>query len=536
MQMDRLFHFLGDMSENPLILLFMICAFSLVVFLLKNLFRYLALYFLSDVKKGVVRDLRLKLFSAMLEMPQERLEKYKKGHFLSVSSNDLMEIEYGIMFFMESMIKEPLLILITIISLFLISPGLTLIVLLILPFSVGIIALATRKLKNVSFKAQENLSEITSFTEDSLSGMKTLKAFNAEEKFKSKYNTLNQSQYHLSLKALRKRDLASPLSEFLGLGIVVLILFTGGYWVLVKKSLAPELLITYILILSQVISPAKAFTNAFAFIKKASASLLQIQEFLDFPKQEEYHTDITDFENKIEFKEVSFSRNENTILERVNLEFPKNKWISIIGESGSGKSSIINLLLKFYSSDSGEIKIDGKNLKDLNTKSLRNLFSYVSQDINLFNLTLEENITLLNELEDRVKLKNLFQRLGLEKLLDNRDDLKISSENQEHKLSGGEKQRIAIARALYKDAPILIFDEATAAIDIENEQLLLELLEELRNEKTIIYITHKVKTIQNADYIYLMDKGRVTEQGSHLELIRHKGKYFFLNQYTGSKN
>ena len=499
-------------TQGELKALMIVCVAVVIVFFLKNLFRYLALYVVAAIKRGVVRDLHGDFYNKMLQFPMAYFNKNKKGDLLSRFTNDVLEVDYGILYFLESFLKDPIMIILTLVTMFAIDVQLTLWVLIALPISGLVIGVIGKKLKHESKITQQIFSRLLARLEETISGVRVIKSFTAQDYLAEQFNKENQEHYVWSKKMLRKRDLSSPMSEFLGILVVVIILWLGGRMVF-NGQIQPETFIAYIVIFSQIIAPSKAFSNAYYYIQKGLASLERIQEVVNSPTESVNHSDhqnISTFKSEIAFDHVSFSYQDVPVLNEVNFTIEKGDRVALIGESGAGKSTIVDLLLNLYDLNNGAIKIDGQPLKNIDKKSWRELVALVPQTTVLFNDTLKENILFGNNKanEEAVRKAAIIARVdSFIGELQNGYETIIGDNGS--KLSGGQRQRVAIARAFLKDAPILILDEATSALDATNENIIAETLKAMPQDKTVIIIAHRSTTIEECNKVIELENGKV---------------------------
>jgi subfamily B ATP-binding cassette protein MsbA len=509
--------------------LLFICLFTVAVFLVKNIFRYFAVHFLAPMRTGIASNIRQQLYDKILHLHVLFFSGQRKGDILTRLTNDVQEVEYGILHFLEVAFKEPVTILATLTTMLILSPRLTLFVLIILPLSGYIIGKIGKTLKQASSRSQQLQGSINSMVDETISGIRIIKSFTAEDSLSGKFREINRQHNRLGTAMIRRRDLSTPLSEFLGISVVVIVLYFGGKMIIHHTSpLSAEAFIAFIVIFSQIIQPAKAFSNAFYFIQKGFASLKRIEEVL---KEENKIIDavpaehLGSFSDKIELKNVSFSYNEIWVLKNVSLEIPKGKKIALVGVSGSGKSTLIQLLLRFFDVVHGEILVDGKNIKNIAQKDLRNLMAMVTQQTVLFNDSVANNISLSkpaqqSSIKEAARLAHADEYV--QKMPEGYD---TNIGDNGIKLSGGEQQRLTIARAIYKDAPILILDEATSHLDSNSEKLVHDALQNLLKDKTAIIIAHRLSTVQFADEIIVLKEGVISERGTHLELMKKEGDY-----------
>tara|TARA_B100002003_G_scaffold251320_1_gene294283 strand:- start:467 stop:2287 length:1821 start_codon:yes stop_codon:yes gene_type:complete len=507
-----------------------ICILILVMFFFRNLFRYLALYFLSPIRNGVVCDLRNDLNKKILSLPISFFTDKRKGDISARMTTDLVEIEWSLMSSIEMIFKDPLNIIIFLGTLIIISPQLTLFVVILFPITGFLIARIGKSLKKSSEEGQNKMGELLAMVDENLYGLKIIKSFNAEKEIHNKFESESSNYKNIMNHLLRKKDLSSPMSEFLSTIVMVVVMWFGGKLVLSGNSnLSPEEFIGYIAIFSQIIPPAKSFTSAFYYIQKGSASAGRIYEILDTEnnvKEAIEAKEIIKFEDKITFENVTFSYDNINVLDNINLNIKKGETIALVGQSGSGKSTLADLISRFYDVKKGKIGIDGKNIKHLKLTSLRKLIGIVNQDSILFNSSIYNNILVGNplatkqEVEDAAKVSNAHDFIMQTEYTYNTNigDCGV-------KLSGGQKQRLSIARAILKNPPILILDEATSSLDIESEKQVQDALNNLLQSRTSIIIAHRLSTIQHANKIIVLHKGKIVEEGTHKELIKQNYHY-----------
>lgn len=488
----------------------------------------MSLHVLAPMRTGVIYDLRKKMYDKILELPLSYFSEQKKGDIMTRMSADVVEIEWSIMNSLISLMRDPLLIIAYLIMMFIFSPQLTLFAIILLPVSAFIIARIGRSLKRASFSGQKILSDLMITIEETLSGMRVVKAFQAEEPLRRKFHYQNDKFKILGNSIFRKRSLSSPLSEFLGSIVIAVIMWFGGNLVL-NVQLDPEVFITYIAMFSQVISPAKAVSSTFYNLQKGIASIDRIEEILNAENTLKEHStpiSLKHFEHSIELKNVSFGYTHQLVLKNITLSIPKGKTIALVGPSGAGKSTLADLIARYYDVSNGKILIDGIDITRIKISDLRKLMSIVSQQPILFNDTIAANITFGDPQPDMERMKRAAQLAYAADFIETLPNGYFSTiGDQGGKLSGGQRQRIAIARALYKDAPILILDEATSALDAESEKIVQQAIQNLTQNRTVIVIAHRLSTIQHADEIVVIDQGEVIERGTHEALIQKKGAY-----------
>ena len=501
----------------------------LILFFLKNLFNYLAMYFITFFRNGILKDLREKLYEKIIRLPIPFYQQKDKGDVISRITSDVIEIQLSFLSILEIIVREPLTIFFTVIAMFLISFELTIFVLIFIPISGFIISVIGKSLKPTSNIVQKEQAEILSVAEQTLNGLNIIKGFVAELFFIKKFTGTNNKFYNYSNKLINKQNLASPLSEFLGISVIGVLLWYGGKLVLIDMQLNPAAFLTYMGLAYGVLTPAKAISKASYSIKKGNAAAERVLEILEAEseiKESDNAFEKKSFEKEITFNDVSFSYKKEVVIKNITFKIGKGQTVAVVGQSGSGKTTIANLIPRFYDVDSGEICIDGKNIKEIKKSDLRSLIGLVPQDSLLFNETIQTNITLSNKnisknkILEASKISNSYE--FIEKL-DNSFDTNVGSFGGN--LSGGQKQRISIARAVLNNPPIMILDEATSSLDSKSEKLVQNALENLMHNRTTLVIAHRLSTIQNADLILVMDNGKIVEKGKHEKLLSKKGIY-----------
>lgn len=527
--MHQVNQYLQDTSQSEALLY--VCFVVVIAFFLKNLFRYLAMFAISPLRNGITRDLRLALHKKVLQLPIGYFtDDKRKGDIISRMTGDLKEIEWSLLHTLESVFKDPVMIIGSLIILLLMSPQLTVFVFILLPVVSIIVTTIGKSLKRSSAKAQKTMGVLLSQTEENLTGLKVIKAFNAEDQKQQLFRKNADRYFQLMNRVLRKHDLASPMSEFLGTAVFAVIIWYGGNLVLNDTGFSAEEFIAYILFFYQIIAPAKSLSKISYQIQRGNASGERVLELLDAHnpiKDSAGSESLKTFQKELHFKEVSFSYNDGKkILKNVNLHIPKGKMLALVGQSGSGKTTLTNLVPRFYDVEQGSVLIDGIDIRQLKIEDLRAQLGLVTQESLLFNESVHYNIALgkpgasRDEVIEAAKIANAHKFISK---LENGYDTNIGDSGG--KLSGGQKQRLSIARAVLKNPPILILDEATSALDTESEKLVQEALFKLMENRTSLVIAHRLSTIQNADEIVVMDDGEIAERGTHRELLEKDGIY-----------
>ncbi len=502
--------------------------------LLKNGFMYIAMYYLAPVRNGVVRDIRNALYAKTLVLPLSYYSNERKGDLISRMTNDVYQIELSIISSLEMIFREPITIIVYLASLLVISPELTLFVAILLPFSGYIIGKVGKSLKKTSTIGQRYLGSIISMMEETLTGLRIIKVFNAENKTNEKFNDLNDQYTGVMNRIFRRKYLAKPMVEFLGTLVVIFIMIYGATMVLGRGGeLSSQAFIGYLLIFSQILNPAKSFSTAYYNIQRGLASADRTEEILQATvniNEKPNAIPIKEFKRSIEFKDVSFKYENDWVINNVNLEIPKGKTIALVGQSGAGKSTLVDLIPRLYEVTKGKITIDGIDVRDLIIKDLRSLMGNVNQDPILFNDTFFNNIAFGNRnagKEDVIKAAKIANAHEFIIKYEKAYDTNVG--DQGNKLSGGQKQRVVIARAILNNPPILILDEATSALDTESEKLVQDALTKVMENRTSVVIAHRLSTVVNADIICVVHEGKIVEMGKHKELLEQKGYYYKLH-------
>ena len=514
-------------SEGRYSTLILICIFLVIMVFLKNMFTFLSTFFLSDLVQSSVKKLREKMYQKILVLPMSFFSDERKGNLLSTFSADLKETELAIKATTNAIFKDPFYVIGYFATLFIISFKLTFFIVLFLPIAGLIISKISNGLKKRSKKGQENLGDILSLTEETLFGLRIIKSFNAQAFMNNKFESKSNSLYSLMLGINRRIYLASPISEFLGVLATSGVLLYGGNLVL-NEFIQPDVFIGYLILFSQLISPFKSISKAvydssqgIAALERIEKITLQDQLIINSPATPQP----INFNKEISFNNVSFKYNQEQVLENISFKIKKGETMAIVGHSGAGKSTIADLLIRFYDVVEGSINIDNINVKKINLSQLRKLMGVVTQDSILFNDTVINNIAFGVEIENSQVLESA-KMANADEFIQNLDEkYETFIGDAGNKLSGGEKQRLSIARAIYKNPEILILDEATSSLDTKSEKAVQEALNRLMKNRTSLVIAHRLSTIQNADKIIVLDNGKIVEMGSHKELVAKNSFY-----------
>ena len=519
-------------NGNPQMALLVVVALVITTFFLKNFFGYLSMQHVMYLKNGVLTDLRKDMYKHIIELPISFYSKRKKGDIMARVLGDINEMQNSFFILLELIVREPLTILFSLIVMFSISWKLSVFVLLFIPISGFLISSIGKRLKRQSLRAQQESGHLISTVEETLTGLKIVKSYNAQNAFKKRFVDSADRILSLVNKIGLKNNLAGPLSEVLGIITIAILLWYGGKLVLIEKAIEGTTFIGFMALAYGILTPAKAISKASYKVKNGIAAADRVFEVLfheDTMPDNQNAIDASGFETKIELKNVSFKYENEYVLKDFSMTVKKGQSVALVGQSGSGKSTIANLLTRFYDVNDGSISIDGNNIKDLSKASLRTQIGLVTQDSILFNNSIKNNLKIGNEsATDKEIIKALKVANAWEFVKELPEGIETNIGDAGNSLSGGQKQRLSIARAVIKNAPIMILDEATSALDTESERLVQEALENMMKNRTSVVIAHRLSTIQNADHIIVMKQGKIVEQGKHQELLDKKEVYYSL--------
>ena len=504
--------------------------FLILMVLFKTGFSYFASFFMVNIRNGVVRDIRNDIYRKAVSLPISFFTEERKGDIISRMTGDVAEIEVSVMHSLEMLFKNPVIIMVSIVTMILMSWQLTLFVFLLFPVAGIIIGRIGRSLRKSSLAGQNKMGEILTTIEETLSGLRIIKAFNAEPKMKTKFTRDTESYRHTMNRLMRRNFLASPVSEFLGTIVIVIVMWFGGHLILSNVSrLDAEEFLVYLVVFYSIINPTKAFSQAYYNVQKGLASLERIDKVLNARSNIIEKPDalpVRKFERIIEYRDVHFRYNKEYVLKDINLEIEKGKTIALVGQSGSGKSTLVDLLPRFYDVEQGEILLDEMNIKDYKIHDLRGLMGIVNQDPILFNDSFFNNIAFgIDDAKEEDVISAAKVANAHEFIIQTENGYYTNIGDRGSKLSGGQRQRISIARAVLKNPPVLILDEATSALDTESERLVQEAITNLMRNRTSIIIAHRLSTIVHADEICVVTNGKIVERGKHEELIKLNGEY-----------
>lgn len=532
---DYLFYLLAEQVElvGQEQVLLLVCVFVVLATLLKNLSTYFALYYIAVIRNGVVRDFRNIIYNKIVELPLAYYSEEKKGDIISRMTNDLKEVEWSVLRSLEAVFRDPINIIVFFVSLVWMSPSLTLFLIVFFPLSGFLIGIIGKSLRKSASKGQEKLGGLIAHLEETLGGLRIIKAFNAKESSKEKFKKYNEDYNNIMIKMYRKGDLASPVSEFLGIALIATVLLYGGRLVF-EGEIRSSMFIAYLALLSQLISPFKSITSAYSNAQRGLSAMDRIKEIINAKvtiKDPVNPVTKSEFKEAIEYRNISFKYGKEEVLKNIDLTINKGKMIALVGQSGAGKSTLADLLPRFYDVTEGAILIDGTDIRNLTLNDLRSHLGVVTQTPILFNDSIFNNIAFgLGDVSEEevitaAKIANAHE--FIEKL---ENGYKTNVGDGGGSLSGGQRQRISIARAVLKNPSILILDEATSALDTESERLVQDALNKLMKNRTSIVIAHRLSTVQHADEIIVMHNGEIEERGSHEDLVSLNGKYKKLTE------
>lgn len=524
-RLQPVLHFENIASSISLIVLM-----AILFYFLKTLFSYLTQWFMATLRSDLLYRLRNQVYRKILILPIGYFTSTRRGDVVSRAVGDVQEVEFTILNSLKSFITDPFSILLYVAFLIYINPRLTLYAFLLLPLPFLVIAKISSVLRRDNRTSKQRMGSLLSQVEETIDGLRVIKGFNAQKKAEEQFRRFNNQYSETQTRIYRRVNMASPMSEFLGVCVVMVVLVVGGSMVLSpNSSFSPELFITYIALFPQLIAPIGSFSTALSNYRRGQAALDRLYELLDADEvilQPEHPVSVSSFEHEVDIQSLSFSYGNHEVISDVDLTIAKGQMVALVGPSGSGKTTLADILERFYDPTSGVVKLDGIDIREYDISQYRALYALVSQDIVLFNDTLFNNITLgmaatEDEVMEAVRVSHLQEFVeGLE------DGLQHRLSDRGLNLSGGQRQRISIARAVLRNAPILILDEATSAMDAESERLVQQALDEAMQNRTVVVIAHRLSTIQRADQIVVLSGGRITERGTHEELMRREGDYY----------
>ncbi|MBN2523653.1 MAG: ABC transporter ATP-binding protein [Bacteroidales bacterium] len=536
--MNNMYAWLGKSIETngPIRVLLFVALLGVAMIFFKSVFTYMASFFMVKIRNHVVKDIRNNIVGKIISLPIGFFTEEKKGDIIARTTGDVTEIEVSIVSSFDALIKNPIIILITLFSMIFVSWQLTIFIFIMLPFAGAIIGFIGKTLRKRSFQGQNKMGEILSTVEETLGGLRIIKGFNAEKKIQRKQKVQNEEYRSIMDKLMLRYFLASPMSEFLGVLVVMSVMWYGGRLILTQTGenlLQPEEFLVYLGLFYNIINPTKAFSTGFYNVQKGLAAVDRIDRILNTKSNiiiKENPLPINKFEDKIEYKNVWFKYNEEYVLRDISITIQKGQTVALVGPSGSGKSTLADLLPRFYDVTKGNLLVDGNEVSDLDIKALRNLMGIVNQEPILFNDTIFNNIIFgvdqagTEEVEMAAKIANAH-----EFIMETENGYQTNIGDRGTRLSGGQKQRISIARAVLKNPPIMILDEATSALDTESEKLVQQAINNLMKKRTSIVIAHRLSTIRNANNIYVLKQGKIVEQGNYKELLAKNGEFKTLH-------
>jgi len=519
-----------DVSSTLIIVVGIVVFF----FLMKNMFNYLALYNITFVKNGLLKNLRENLYSKVLNMPISYFLNKKKGDLMSRITADILEIQTSYLSILELMVREPLTILFTLIVMFTISPRLTLFVTLFIPISGFIISIIGKKLRKDSKEVQQQQSNFLSIIDETISGQKVIKSFLSESFFLDKFKSINSLLFKFSNKVINRKNLAGPFSEFMGILVIGVLLWFGGKMVLISETISGTTFIVFMGLAYNILTPAKNLSKSFYSIKKGNAAAERVFEIIEYNNDrvdQKRDVELIKFENKITFENIEFNYGDSKILDKISFTINKGESVALVGSSGSGKTTIANILNGFFNPKSGNLLIDNNNISQITKESLYKNISIVTQESILFNDSILNNIKIGNLDSKKEDVINAAKEANAHEFIEQQlDGYNTMIGDYGNKLSGGQKQRLTIARAMLKSPSILILDEATSSLDSKSEKKIQDAINKLMQGKTSLIIAHKFSTIKKCDKIILIDKGKIIAQGTHEELINSNSSYKNMNE------
>ena len=526
------YHITIEMSNSISSTLMYVIMLIIILFLLKNLFNYMALYFITFLRNGVLKDVRNALYKKVLDLPIAFFTEKRKGDLMARISSDVLEVQVSFLSILELLIREPLTIIFTLIVMFSISAKLSIFIIVFIPISGFFISLVGKKLRRDSDQVQKEQGHFLSIIDETINGQKIIKTFGVKSSFLNKFKASTKKFFNFSNRLLHRTNLAAPSSEFLGISIIGVLLWFGGQMVLVDETINGSTFLVFIGLAYNILTPAKSISKSIFSIRKGDAAAARIINILEAKNHLKDRVDAIDkssLNSRIKFKNLSFSYDKKIVLSDFDLTINKGETIALVGQSGSGKTTVANLLSRFYDFNNGSISIDGVSLKKIKMKSLHKLIGIVTQDSILFNDSIKNNILIGKENATNIELVEAAKAANAHKfIMEMNDDYNSNIGESGMKLSGGQKQRISIARAILKNPEILILDEATSSLDSESEKSVQKALDNIMNGRTAIVIAHRLSTIQKADKIVVMQNGEIVEKGTHNELMSKKKVYYNL--------
>ena len=528
-------YYLSNQLENDVSsTLVIVVGIVVFFFLMKNIFNYLALYNITFVKNGLLKNLRKNLYSKVLNMPISYFLNKKKGDLMSRITADILEIQTSYLSILELMVREPLTILFTLIVMFTISPRLTLFVTLFIPISGFIISIIGKKLRKDSKEVQQQQSNFLSIIDETISGQKVIKSFLSESFFLDKFKSINSLLFKFSNKVINRKNLAGPFSEFMGILVIGVLLWFGGKMVLISETISGTTFIVFMGLAYNILTPAKNLSKSFYSIKKGNAAAERVFEIIEYNKDrldQKRNIELIKFEDKITFENIEFNYGDSKILDKISFTINKGESVALVGSSGSGKTTIANILNGFFNPKSGNLLIDNNNISQITKESLYKNISIVTQESILFNDSILNNIKIGNLDSKKEDVINAAKEANAHEFIEQQlDGYDTMIGDYGNKLSGGQKQRLTIARAMLKSPSILILDEATSSLDSKSEKKIQDAINKLMQGKTSLIIAHKFSTIKKCDKIILIDKGKIIAQGTHEELINSNSSYKNMNE------